>query len=337
MTLRSRDGIVAIGIACVVIGVAACDDSGSVLPVPDAGSDASLLVDPAIIGRGEYLVRNVAACHTPRDEQGNLDMSRWLSGVDVRFDLAPFDDAVGATGTPNLTTHASGLATWTDDQIRHAILDGVDKDGAPLEALMPSYVFHNMTSDDARAIVAYLRSIPPIDHTVPAGQPLPVPITAPPTPLPDSAIPHTTLASTDPNFAHAEHGRYLAASVGACINCHTQWHYDAAMPLDVASLFAGNRPFSAKEWGVPPPAPAVIYSYNITPHASGIAGWTAAMVVKAITTGRDDNDALLCRPMPFGPMGSFGGMTADDAFDIGTYITTLPPIDSGDIPRCPRE
>ncbi len=326
-------------ILSLVVLAVACDSSGTQLPVPDAGSDGAFFASPAMLGRGEYLVKSVAGCgecHTPRDVDGNLDMSKWMSGVVGRFDLAPFDDAVGQISSPNLTPHASGLARWSDDQIRHAILDGVAADGTPLAPVMPSYVFHNMSDDDARAIVVYLRSLAPIDNAVPPRQPLPIPIAGPLTPIPESAIPHTTLPKTDPSFARAEHGRYLAAEIGFCMDCHTPWRFDTKMPLDITALFAGNRAFAASEWVVPDPAPAVIYSYNITPHASGIAGWKAATVATAVTAGLDDQGGRLCRPMPSGPMGGFAGMTADDALDIGLYLTTLPPIDSGPIPTCPR-
>jgi cytochrome c553 len=334
-----RTALFALGAAILAC---ACDDTiGHLQPVPaqDGGADATTLTSPATFGRGEYLARNVAGCgecHTPRDENGNLDMSRWLAGVPGRFDLAPYDDSAGLVAAPNLTPHATGLGAWSDDEILRAMRDGVRIDGAPLAPVMPYYVFHNMTDDDARAIVAYLRSVAPVENAVPARQPLPVPLTAPAAPIPESAIPHTTLATTDGLYARAEHGRYLAGQVGFCMDCHSPWRYDASPPLDTSMLFAGTRPFSSREWSVPPPAPPVVYSYNVTPHESGIKGWTEATVAQAITAGVDDQGAPLCRPMPSGPFGSLGGITADDALDIGVYLTTLPPKDSGTIPACPR-
>jgi hypothetical protein len=44
--------------------------------------------------------------------------------------------------------------------------------------------------------------------------------------------------------------------------------------------------------------------------------------------------AMSCPPMPAGPTQAFGGMTDQDALDIGNYITSLPPIDNGVIPMC---
>ena len=101
-------------------------------------------------------------------------------------------------------------------------------------------------------------------------------------------------------------------------------------------LFRSNRAFSAREWVVPPPAPAVIYSYNVTPDPSGIGGWTPDAVVLALQAGTPPGSPPLCRPMPSGPLGGLGGLLAQDALDIGTYLTTLPPLGGGDdVPRCP--
>jgi hypothetical protein len=207
-------------------------------------------------------------------------------------------------------------------------------DGGPLFPLMPYYAYHNMTDADAKAIVAYLRSVPVIDSNIPPRQPLPVPLVAPAPPIPDGAIPHTTLKPTDPNWAAAERGRYLAGQVGFCLDCHTPWRLGATPPLDLTHVFAGGRAFSAKDWGVPAPAPAVIYSYDVTPHASGITGWTASDVVNVLAHGASPQGGSLCRPMPAGPLGSLGGILPGDAHDIGVYLTTLAPIDGGDIPRC---
>ncbi len=296
----------------------------------------STLVDPVVVARGEYLVRSVAGCgecHTPRTDAGDLDMSRWLGGVADRFDLAPDDPNAGQVPAPNLTPDPTGLGKRTEADIVYAMREGWSR-GRALSPLMPSYVFHNMTDADAHAIVVYLRTVSPVHNSVPGRQPLPIAIDKPAPPVVESSIPHTTLAKTDPLFARAEHGRYLAGAIGFCMDCHTPWNLGRAAPLDMKLAFSGNRPFSARDWVVLPPARRVIYSTNLTPHGSGIKGWTPANVQSAITSGVDMFNARLCRPMPSGPFGSFGGMTADDALDIGYYLTSLPPIDSGNIPNC---
>lgn len=315
---------------------------------PDGGGDAGArdagppdaAVSPAV--RGEYLVKHVAlcpSCHTPRDGTGAPDATRFLAGDPVRpfVDTVPGDATMGAVYVRNITPDdASGIGLWTDTEIENAFLDGVDGSGSPLYPGMPYWVFHNMSPEDATAIVAYLRTVPPVAQTIPENQVLAPPLTAAASPVPEAAIPHTTLPSTDPLYARAEHGRYLAADVGICISCHTAPSTATAVPVDVAMLFAGNRAFPTAELGLGltvPPWADTIYSANITPHAHGIAGWTPADVQRAVQMDVDRTGGLLCPPMP-GGAGGLGMLTDADALDIGYYLTTLPPVDSGIVPAC---
>ena len=69
----------------------------------------------------------------------------------------------------NITPHqASGIGSWTDEQLRRAIRDGFGKDGAPLCPTMPRFGAgpSGFSSDEAQDIVAYLRSRPAIDRTI---------------------------------------------------------------------------------------------------------------------------------------------------------------------------
>jgi mono/diheme cytochrome c family protein len=300
--------------------------------VPDAGPDP-------MVERGRYLVHHVAACtdcHTPRGAMGMLDETRTLAGSPMPFaDLNPGDDTMGAVYAPNLTNHATGLMGWTDAQIKRAFLDGLDADGNPLFPIMPYYVLHNMSAEDADAIVAYLRTVPGVDQAIPDRQPLPFPFTMPAAPVPEASIPRTTLAAADPMFAAAERGRYLAGNVGVCMECHTP---ESAMgsptPIDITRLFVGNRVFARDQLGLPPSFPEMIHTRNLTPHASGIQGWTAEQVRDALKLGIDAGGTRLCPPMPAGMMMAFGGLTDEDALAIGVYLTTLAPVDSGTIPDC---
>src|SRR4029078_8636716 len=110
-------------------------------------------------------------CHTPRRLDGMPDATRFLAGVDCLFDAVPDDDAAGCISTRNLTNHATGLANASDDEIKDALLNGVRTDGKAMFPLMPSWVFHNMTDEDANSIVAYLRTVRPVQHMVMANQP----------------------------------------------------------------------------------------------------------------------------------------------------------------------
>src|ERR1700712_1372094 len=129
--------------------------------------------------------------------------------------------------------------------------------------IMPYPEYSLLSQEDVDWIVKYLRSVPPNDDVVPADYPYfdqnpPVPS------VDDSKIPHTTLASNDPGFAAAERGRYLAKT--ACLNCHTA-ELSYGIP-DLSKAFAGGKMYTFIR-GKP-----VQTSTNLTPDATGLAGWS---------------------------------------------------------------
>ena len=121
--------------------------------------------DPAV-ERGKYLV-NIAGCndcHTPGYFLGKPDMARFLGGSDVGFEIP----GLGVFHGPNLTPDKeTGLGGWTDAQVITALQKGARPDGRMLAPIMPSHAFANLTPQDAQAIVAFLRSIPPVKNKVP--------------------------------------------------------------------------------------------------------------------------------------------------------------------------
>jgi mono/diheme cytochrome c family protein len=127
---------------------------------------ASLAADPAAVARGKYLV-NLAGCHdchTPGYFLGKPDMARYLGGSDVGFELP----GLGVFHGPNLTPDKdTGLGNWTDAQVVEAIQQGKRPDNRMLAPIMPYHAFANLTPQDAQAIVAFLRSIPPVKNKVP--------------------------------------------------------------------------------------------------------------------------------------------------------------------------
>ena len=145
------------------------------------------------IARGQYIVDHIAACgdcHTPRDQNGPI-AAKYLAG-NANFAQGPFgpDGGIATVGSRNLTPDmTSGLGSWTAEQIKTAFRDGVDKDGKALFPIMPYFVLHNMSDEDADAVVAYLQSIPAVSNTIPARS-FDVPAAAPP--VPAGNIPNPT-------------------------------------------------------------------------------------------------------------------------------------------------
>jgi hypothetical protein len=289
-----------------------------------------------LVARGSYLVQHVAACpdcHTPRLADGTLDVTKHLAGsqtpfADVVPDEAGPDGGLGKIYAKNLTPDMdTGLGKWTDDQIKKAFLDGVDDKGNPLFPIMPYFVFHNMTDDDANAIVAYLRSIPAVKNEIPENEPVPG-FTAAAMPIPVDMIPKSTIQVGQPNYDQAQKGRYLAGQIGVCMECHTKHVMMSPIPLDTTKLFAGNEVFS-----LPPPF-GDVHSANITPDMNGIKDWTPEDVKNLLKMGTDKMGNRICPPMPAGSMQAFGDLTEDDALAIGYYLTTIPPVANGMIPKC---
>jgi mono/diheme cytochrome c family protein len=127
---------------------------------------ASLAADPAAVARGKYLVTIASChdCHTPGYFLGKPDMARFLGGSEVGFDMP----GLGVFHGPNLTPDKeTGLGSWTDKQVVEAIQQGKRPDNRMLAPIMPYHAFANLTKQDVDAIVAFLRSIPPVKNKVP--------------------------------------------------------------------------------------------------------------------------------------------------------------------------
>lgn len=307
-------------------------------PTGDGGSTDAISSAADLRERGEYLVRHVALCvecHSARRPSGRIDETRLLAGVRDAFDLDPANDARGALHARNLTPDRNtGLGDWSDDEIKNAFQHGMSRDGHVLHATMPYWVYHLMTPEDADAVVAFLRALPAVEHALPERQPLPV---EPEEPyhLPDDVIPHGNVDPLLPEFAQAERGRYLAAGAGLCVYCHTPPPDDGVLPLDLERIFAGRRRFAPVRLATPLEEPApVIETRNLTPHATGLGEWSATEIANALRYGVSRNGLPVCDPMPSTFGGALLGMTEQDALDIGTYLKTIPPKDSGEIRAC---
>ena len=122
--------------------------------------------DQAQIERGKYLVTigGCSDCHTPGTFLGHPDTTRFLGGSDVGFAIPGLGVFPGRNLTPDKET---GLGNWTNEQIIKAITTGGRPDGRQLAPVMPYQAFSNLTHDDAEAIAAFLKSIPPIKNAVP--------------------------------------------------------------------------------------------------------------------------------------------------------------------------
>ncbi len=146
------------GVALVVgVSLAAVAAPPKTPPPPaaakDAGAPPAAAADP-LVERGRYLVHDVALCvqcHSPRDENGNLVESKLLTGGRILF-ASPFPGRPWAYHAPNIR----GMIGYTEPEGIRLLTEGLTRGGTP--PLPPMHRFH-MSREDARAVVAYLKSL----------------------------------------------------------------------------------------------------------------------------------------------------------------------------------
>jgi mono/diheme cytochrome c family protein len=128
------------------------------------GGATAYAADPQV-ERGKYLatIGGCTDCHTPGHFLGHPDMSRYLGGSDVGFG-SPMGVFVGPNLTPDKET---GLGKWSSQQIVTAITTGKRPDGRMLAPMMPWHGLSVLTTSDALAIAAFLKSLPPVSNKVP--------------------------------------------------------------------------------------------------------------------------------------------------------------------------
>lgn len=117
------------------------------------------------VKRGDYLatIMDCGGCHTPGHLLGKPDLGRYLAGSDVGFEIP----GLGIFYPPNLTPdRETGLGAWNDAEIIAAIRTGARPDGRVLVPVMPYHSYAKLTDADARALVAYLKSLKPIRNQV---------------------------------------------------------------------------------------------------------------------------------------------------------------------------
>jgi mono/diheme cytochrome c family protein len=253
------------------------------------------------VERGAYLVNTImscANCHSPKGPPQAVAGKDFSGGL--RFNEPPFD-----VTAPNITPDKeTGIGNWSDDDIKKALLTGVRPNGVHLAGVMPTSFYPILTPDDLNAIVAYLRSLPPVSNKVPD-------------PVYKMALPHHVFPAAEKAYAQSDlsdklkRGTYLA-TIGHCMECHTPMERGA---LQVAQLGKGGREFKGP-WGVS-------ISRNITSHREkGLGAWTDAEIKIAITQGKHKDGTPLKGPMGF---GYYAKMTGDDLDAVVAYLRTVPP------------
>jgi cytochrome c553 len=247
--------------------------------------------DSEVIAEGERLasIRGCTDCHDS-DLGGKVMIA---------------DPAVGTIYASNLTSGEGGVGQYyTDTDYLRAIRHGVDANGRGL-LIMPSTEFFILSDDDTQALIAYIKSLPPVDRVQPEpavgplgrvlftlGQ-LP--------PLAAEIIDHDAPRPSAPKATvNEEFGSYVATS---CIGCHGQDFAGGPIP------------------GAPPDTPQ---SANLTP-SGNLGNWTQEEFVTTMRSGVTPEGKTL--DPSFMPWPIANAMTDVELQALWTYLSSLEPVE----------
>jgi mono/diheme cytochrome c family protein len=249
--------------------------------------------DEDSIARGEHIatIQLCRMCHTEA-----------LSGQSVSVPgLLTF-------GIPNLTSGAGGVgAINADEDWVSAIRHGVGHDDRGL-VLMPVGTFYYLSDEDLGALIAYLKSLPPVDKELPRTDLGPLGRTMLPLGLlPPEIEPHVIVIDHDAPRPVApepgvtvEYGAYLART---CALCHGPDLNGQTVQID----------------GPP------VLTPNLTPGGE-LGFWSEEDFIATLRTGVTPGGKQLRSEMP---SKYFGQMTDDEMKAVWLYLQSLPALPQG--------
>lgn len=286
--------------------------------LPDVGEpeDIKVEITPERIERGSYLANSVASCTDCHSERDWNKFAGPLVEGSIGKGGEEFDQKFGFPGkfyAKNITPFA--LKDWTDGEILRAITAGVNKDGKALFPLMPHPNFGKLDREDIYSIIAYLRTLTPIENSVPESEPdFPMNFII-------NTIPQKPSFTKIPDPSNqVAYGAYLFTAA-SCGDCHTKKEKGA--PVAGMEL-AGGFEF-------PMPHGGIARSANITPDKeTGIGSWNEETFLQRFKIYADSvynpvevKDGEFNTIMPW---TRFGTMKTEDLKAIYAYLRTVKPI-----------
>lgn len=289
------------------------------LAKPDVGPAPDITVEatPARLERGKYLANNVALC---MDCHGKREWDKFAGPPKAGTEGTGgehFNREFGFPGdivSRNITPFA--LKDWTDGEIYRAITSGVSKDGSPLFSVMPYQHYGQMDREDVYSIIAYIRSLPPIEsENQPTELDFPVNLIIRTVPAPAD---HKPIPSQTDLVAY---GGYMTNASG-CLDCHTKMEKGKY----VGEEFAGGFEFNIGNG-------RIVRSANLTPDPNtGIGNLTEDDFLNKFRAYRDSAYV----PQTVGPTDyqtvmpwtMYAGMKDEDLKAIYAYLKSLKPVEN---------
>ncbi|MBI3458101.1 MAG: cytochrome c [Candidatus Rokubacteria bacterium] len=264
-----------------------------------------------LVARGKYIFGAAAGCGCHTDP-ARAEPGKTLNAGGRRYD-GPFGTVYSANITPDPQT---GIGQWTDDQMITAIRLGRRPNGERLIPVHPYPVFNGMAEADLRALVRYLRSVPPVHRP---NEPKKIAV-----PLFESVFLPAWLAAfaareVPPPAAPSSgvaRGEYLVRAVSHCGECHTP--RGGSYAPDPSRFLAGN-----------PKGPDGDPVPNITPDRDTGLTWSEEEIAEFLATGKKPNGDTasgLMAEVIQGSSAGFKDLTKEDRLAIARYLKTIPPI-----------
>jgi mono/diheme cytochrome c family protein len=264
--------------------------------------------EPDAVARGAYLANaaDCVGCHTDTEHHG-----RPYAGG--RAIATPF----GTFYSPNITPDPdTGIGRWSEAQFLRALRDGVRPDGANLYPVFPYTSFTKIVDADARAIWAYLSSLPPVPHRNRRDD-VSFPFSWRPL-LTVWKLPFFNSGPFRPNphrSAAYNRGAYLVNALAHCGECHTSRNWLGATE---PSRFLSGTAHGPDGKPVP----------NITPDPeTGIGNWTEDDIAGVLRGGETPDLNYVTGAMAE-VVKSTAGLSDADRRAIAVYLKSVPPIRS---------
>ena len=263
-------------------------------PVPDTNPDAARL------RRGQYLVAagDCMSCHLrPGGEafSGGLGLN------------TPFGTIYSSNITPDPET---GIGGWTEEQFYRAMHDGIGAHGENLYPAFPYPWFRNVPREDTDAILAYLKSTPPVRYTPPDNElhfPMGFRFLVKGwnlLHLKEAEFQADTTRSPEWN-----RGAWLVKGPGHCSGCHTA-KGSLGADKNERAFFGGDL----DSWVAP----------DLTPNKrTGLGAWGTQDIADYLESGRNAH-AEAGGPMADVVTYSTSFLTDADRQAISTYLQSLP-------------
>jgi mono/diheme cytochrome c family protein len=261
----------------------------------------------AEIARGKYVFGATGGCGCHTAPKGQINAGG------RRYD-GPFGTVYSSNITPD---RATGIGSWTDEEIIAAIRLGRRPGGERLLPVHPFPTFNGMAEGDLRALVAFLRTTPAVNR---ANQPKQITV-----PLFESVFLPAWLAAFAPRetpppkapTSGLARGEYLVKAVGHCGECHTP--RTMTMASDTSRFLAGT-PKGPEDQAMP----------NITPDPeTGIGKWSVEEIADYLGSGnKPDGDVAggLMGEVIQGTLAGYKDMTRDDLVAIARYLKSIPAV-----------